>query len=161
MSEENLPQAVGRLLSAAGLTLGLAESCTGGLICNQITDVPGSSVYLKGGIVAYSYQAKEDLLMVRHETLITYGAVSEETAIEMARGARQQLDSDIGLGVTGIAGPGGGMPGKPVGLVHIALSDGVTEWSERYVWQGDRVGNKQQSASAALELVKRYLERDR
>ena len=160
MNEETLPQAVGRLLSSSGLELGLAESCTGGLVCSQLTDVPGSSSYLLGGIVAYSYEAKERLLGVRHETLLQYGAVSHETAIEMARGAREQLDADIGLGITGIAGPGGALPGKPVGLVYIALSDGKLEQCERFVWDGDRVGNKGRSADAALELLKQYLEKE-
>ncbi len=115
MMEDTLPQAVGRLLSSAGLTLGLAESCTGGLVCSQLTDVPGSSAYLQGGIVAYSYAAKERILKVQHDTLVTFGAVSEETAIEMARGARHQLNADIGLAITGIAGPGGRAAGKAGG----------------------------------------------
>ena len=158
MNGDALEHTVGKLLVAAGQSLGLAESCTGGLICNRLTDVPGSSSYLMGGIVAYSYEAKERLLEVSHETLISFGAVSRETAIEMARGARRYFNVELGVGVTGIAGPGGGMPDKPVGLTYIALAADDWERCERYVWQSDRVGNKSQSADAALRLIIEYLE---
>ena len=113
---EPLEVIVGQLLLQHKLTVALAESCTGGLVGHRITDVPGSSAYLLGGIVAYSYDAKELLLGVKHNTLYDHGAVSAETAVEMARGARRALGADIGISVTGIAGPGGGLPGKPVGL---------------------------------------------
>jgi nicotinamide-nucleotide amidase len=150
---------VGQLLLKHKLTLALAESCTGGLIGHRITDVPGSSEYLMGGIVAYSYDAKEHLLGVRHNTLYDHGAVSPETAIEMARGARRTLGADIGLSVTGIAGPGGGLPGKPVGLVYICLSTRDFERVEKFVWDKDRAGNKWESSEAALQMLLDYLAR--
>ena len=155
---EPLEVVVGELLLKRKLTLALAESCTGGLIGHRITDVPGSSEYFVGGVVAYSYDAKEHLLGVRHNTLYDYGAVSPETAIEMARGARRTLGADIGISVTGIAGPGGGMPGKPVGLVFISLSSRDFERTERFVWDKDRSGNKRESTEAALRMLKEYLE---
>ena len=154
---EKLEEVVGKLLTDRELTVGLAESCTGGLAGHRLTNVPGSSTYFLGGIVAYSNEAKERLLGVSHDTLLEHGAVSAETALEMARGARHALGSDIGLGTTGIAGPGGAMPGKPVGLVYIALSAQGVERVERYVWDGDREGNKALSAEAALAMLKAYL----
>ncbi|HEY4690217.1 MAG TPA: nicotinamide-nucleotide amidohydrolase family protein, partial [Anaerolineae bacterium] len=108
---EKLEEVVGQLLTEQNLTLSLAESCTGGLIGHRLTNVPGSSDYFLGGIIAYAYEAKERLLDVKHNTLYERGAVSAETALEMARGARKALGADIGLSVTGIAGPGGGLPG--------------------------------------------------
>jgi PncC family amidohydrolase len=158
MNQEPLEVQVGKLLTARNLTLALAESCTGGLIGHRLTEVPGSSTYFLGGIVAYAYDVKERQLGVKHNTLYDHGAVSAETALEMARGARRVLGTDIGLGVTGIAGPGGGMPGKPVGLVYIALSTRDTECYERHVWESDRSGNKALSAEAALDLLRRFLE---
>nr|HID13168.1 CinA family protein [Anaerolineae bacterium] len=156
--EDALEVTVGRLLKQHGLTLAVAESCTGGLIGHRITDVPGSSVYYQGSITAYSYDVKELLLHVRHDTLYHYGAVSEQTAREMARGIRRAFRADIGLAVTGIAGPGGGTPEKPVGLVYIALATPDSEWVERHVWRGNRWENKACSAEAALDLLRRYLE---
>ena len=149
-------ETVGRLLTERNLTLALGESCTGGLVAHRLTNVPGSSRYVLGGIVAYSNEAKERLLGVRRETLEEHGAVSGETAIEMARGVRAALGADIGLSVTGIAGPGGGTPDKPVGLVYIALA-GSVERVERFVWNGDREENKALSAEAALSMLKEYL----
>jgi PncC family amidohydrolase len=143
----------GELLSRIGMTLAVAESCTGGLLGHRITNVAGSSAYFLGGIIAYAYEAKERLLEVRHATLYEHGAVSEETAMEMARGARRALRADIGLSVTGIAGPGGGMPGKPVGLTWVALSARDGDWAERHVWDGDREQNKAMSADAALHFL--------
>jgi len=154
---EPLEVIVGQLLLKHKLTLALAESCTGGLVGHRITDVPGSSAYLMGGIVAYSYDAKELLLEVRHNTLYDHGAVSAETAIEMARGARRALGSDIGISVTGIAGPGGGLPGKPVGSVYICLSARDFERVENFVWDKDRSGNKWASSEAALQMLRDYL----
>jgi PncC family amidohydrolase len=155
---ESIEVAVGKMLADKKLSLALAESCTGGLVGHRLTDVPGSSDYFLGGIVAYSYEAKEKLLGVHHDTLYDHGAVSPETAIEMARGARRVLGADIGLSVTGIAGPGGGLPDKPVGLVYICLSARDFERTEKYVWQKDRAGNKSDSADAALQMLKDYLE---
>lgn len=154
---EKLEEVVGKMLTEKKLTLALGESCTGGLVGHWITNVPGSSEYFLGGVIAYAYDAKERLLDVRHNTLYEHGAVSAETAIEMARGARKALGADIGCSVTGIAGPGGGLPGKPVGLVYIALSARDFERIERFVWDGDRDGNKVKSAEAALAMLKEYL----
>lgn len=156
--ELGLEEKVGKLFVEQGLTLALAESCTGGLIGHRVTNVPGSSGYFVGGVVAYAYDAKERVLGVRHSTLYDHGAVSEETAIELARGVRRLLMTDVALAVTGIAGPGGGMPEKPVGLVYIALSARDFERCERYVWPYDRAGNKAASADAALTLLLEYLE---
>ena len=153
-----LASELGHLLSARGLTLALAESCTGGLIGSLITDVAGSSDYFLGSAVTYANSAKQNLLGVRTETLLAHGAVSAETAAEMAQGARRIFGADIAASVTGIAGPGGAMPGKPVGLVHIHLSAAGAEIGERHVWDADRMGNKLLSAEAVLRLVTRYLE---
>jgi PncC family amidohydrolase len=155
---EKLEVIVGQMLADRKMKLATAESCTGGLVGHRITNVPGSSEYFEGGIVAYSYDAKERLLGVHHDTLYEHGAVSAEAAIEMARGARRALGADIGIAVTGIAGPGGGMPGKPVGLVYIALSSRNLDRVEHFVWDSDREGNKFHSAEAALEMLKEYLE---
>jgi PncC family amidohydrolase len=154
---ESLEVVVGRLLRERGLVLAVAESCTGGLVGHRITDVPGSSAYYLGSVTAYAYEAKESLLGVRHDTLYEHGAVSEETALAMARGIRRALWADVGLSVTGIAGPGGGTPDKPVGLAYTALAAGDGEWVERHVWEGDRQANKAASAEAALDLLRRYL----
>ncbi len=156
--ENGLEVIVGRLLKQRGMTLAVAESCTGGLVGHRITNVPGSSAYYEGSITAYSYDVKELLLHVRHDTLYHYGAVSEQTAREMAEGVRRAFHADIGLAVTGIAGPGGGTPEKPVGLVYIALIAPDGGWVERYVWDGSRWENKELSAEAALGLLRRYLE---
>jgi PncC family amidohydrolase len=150
---------VGELLSAQKKTLAIAESCTGGLITHRLTNVPGSSAYLVGAVIAYAYEAKVAALGVSWETLNQYGAVSEQTARAMARGAREKFSSTVGLAVTGIAGPGGGTPEKPVGLTYLALADTAGEIVEHHVWRGDRVQNKQQSAEAALVMLRRYLER--
>jgi nicotinamide-nucleotide amidase len=149
---------LGRLLSARKLTLALAESCTGGLIGSMITDVAGSSGYFLGSAVTYAYSAKANILGVKHETLLTKGAVSAETAAEMAQGARRIFGADIAASVTGIAGPDGAMPGKPVGLVHIHLSAADAEIGERHVWDADRMENKLLSAEAVVGLVIRYME---
>jgi PncC family amidohydrolase len=155
---DSLEVRVGKALRTRGLTLALAESCTGGLIGHRLTNVPGSSEYFLGGIVAYAYEAKERLLGVHHQTLYEHGAVSRETAIEMARGARLALGADIGLSVTGIAGPTGGLPDKPIGLTWIALSSRDGETAEERTWQGDREQNKERSAEAALAILLALLE---
>ena len=117
----------------------------------------GSSSYFNGGVISYSNDAKEHVLGVSAGTLRDYGAVSEETAREMARGARRALGADIGVSVTGIAGPGGGLPGKPVGLTWVGLSAGDAEQARKFVWQGDRIANKASSAEAALRMLWEYL----
>jgi PncC family amidohydrolase len=152
-------EAVGALLCEQGLSLVTAESCTGGLMAHRITNVSGSSAYYLGGFVAYAYEAKEELLGVKHETLLAHGAVSEETALEMARGVRQRLGADVGISITGIAGPTGGMPEKPVGLTYVALSAEDAGLCERHVWQGNRLANKEQSVEAAFRLLLTYLQK--
>jgi nicotinamide-nucleotide amidase len=161
---EPLEITVGKLLLAKGLKLVAAESCTGGLIGHLITNVPGSSEYYLGSVTAYAYEAKERLLGVQHETLVKYGAVSRETVMEMALGVRRALAPDfslekiIGVSVSGIAGPGGGMPDKPVGLVWIGLSSSAGEWTKKYLWRGDRGEIKALSAQAVLQMVVDFLE---
>lgn len=152
-----IEEEVGRLLTRRKLTIAVAESCTGGLVSHRLTNVPGSSVYFLGGIVAYAYAAKEQFLGVRHDTLYEYGAVSEEVAREMARGARRALGTDIAVAITGIAGPAGGLPGKPVGLTWISLSARDAELARKFVFGSDRLGNKEQAAQAALTIVRDYL----
>lgn len=149
---------VGQRLKAVGATVATAESCTGGLIASRLTDVPGSSAYVVGGVVSYSNEVKQRQLGVAEQTLIDYGAVSEQTAREMARGARALFGVDYALSVTGIAGPGGDTPGKPVGLTYVGVAwEGGVE-VERHVWDGDRIANKSSSADAALRLLLRVLE---
>jgi len=149
---------VGQLLSTRGLRLVLAESCTGGLLGSRISDVPGSSEYFLGGVVAYAYEAKADLLGVSWDTLNTKGAVSRETVLEMARGVRQRMKADIGVSVSGIAGPGGGTPEKPVGTTWIGLAAEDGEWAKTYQFSGDREENKISAVDAALTLLLNYLQ---
>lgn len=145
------------LLISSTLTIAVAESCTGGLIGHLITSVPGSSTYFMGGIISYSNQAKRDLLGVSHETLIKYGAVSDRTAIEMAAGVKERFKSDIGLSVTGIAGPDGGSVEKPVGTVFMGFSFDAEPFSVKYLFRGIRSEIKQQTAETALENIRRHL----
>jgi PncC family amidohydrolase len=153
-----LEELVGRLLTEQGLTVAVAESCTGGLIAHQLTNMPGSSAYFIGGVVAYANEVKGRVLGVSGETMAAHGAISEETVREMARGARRLFDTDVAISATGIAGPTGGTPQKPVGLVYVALAAQDFEHCERHLWQGDRLENKQQTAEAALEMLRQYLE---
>ncbi|GAB4434900.1 MAG: hypothetical protein Kow002_21640 [Anaerolineales bacterium] len=155
---QSLEIQVGKLLTEKKLSLATAESCTGGLIANRITDVPGSSVYFHGGVVAYAYEAKVSLLKVSWDTLRQFGAVSQETVIEMARGGRIALGADIAVSVSGIAGPGGGLPDKPVGTTWIGLSSTEGDWARHFVWDGDRIQNKLLSAEAAFQFVLDYLQ---
>jgi PncC family amidohydrolase len=150
---------VGEYLRAKQLRMAVAESCTGGLVGHRITNVAGSSDYFLGGVTAYSYEAKTRLLGVSREMLERVGAVNRETVIQMARGARQALEADIALSVSGIAGPGGGTPEKPVGLTWIGLSAPDYEDAWQYIWHGDRVQNKDLSADQALRLLVEYLKR--
>lgn len=156
-----LEKEVGELLKELGLTLAVAESCTGGLLAHRLTNIPGSSGYFIGGVVAYSNRVKTSLLKVGEETLRAVGAVSEETALQMARGVRELLGTDIGIGITGIAGPGGGTPTKPVGLVYIALSAPDYEECRQFKWEGHRIQNKRLSTEAAMEMLLNYLRRRR
>lgn len=156
--ESTLEVIVAGLLKRRGLALAVAESCTGGLVSNRITDVPGSSAYYQGAVVSYSNEIKGRVLHVQFDTLQRHGAVSEQTVREMAQGARRVLNADVGLAVTGIAGPDGGTPEKPVGLVYIALAAPDGEWAECHMWHGNRWENKAHSADAVLALLRRYLE---
>ena len=149
---------VGQLLLARGLKLVLAESCTGGLLGSRITDVAGSSAYLLGGVVAYAYEAKVELLGVSWDTLNAKGAVSRETVLEMARGIRHRMQADIAVSVSGIAGPDGGTPEKPVGTTWIGLVAPDGEWAKLFQFTGDREENKVMAANAALQLLLTYLQ---
>lgn len=154
---KNLEVEIGQILTEKGLTLALAESCTGGLLGHRITNVPGSSVYFIGGVVAYAYEAKVKLLGVSWDTLKQFGAVSSETVIEMASGIRHALSADIGLSVCCIAGPGGATPTKPVGTGWVGLSTESGNWSRHYLSGFDRIGNKEAIAESALSLLYEYL----
>ncbi|MER2600416.1 MAG: CinA family protein [Caldilineales bacterium] len=148
----------GELLRSRGQTLAVAESCTGGLLGDLLTDIAGSSDYFLGGVLAYNNTVKAALLGVSTATLAQAGAVSPQCAAEMAQGARRLLHSHIALSVTGIAGPGGGSEAKPVGLTYLHLSAPDQEVGSRHCWNGDRRTNKQCSAAAALRLLLTYLE---
>ncbi len=155
-----LVELAGRVLEACttrGLTLATAESCTGGMVSHLLTEVPGSSASLRGGIVAYSDAVKRDLLGVPADVLAAHGAVSAQVALAMAEGARARLRCDLGVSVTGVAGPDGGTPAKPVGLAYIAVAGPGGSEVERHLWPGERSANKRASAEAALALVLRRL----
>lgn len=154
---ESLDVKIGNLLRDRGIKLALAESCTGGLVGDRITNIPGSSEYFLGGVVAYAYEAKVKLLGVSWDTLNSTGAVSRETVLEMARGARRALDSDVAVSVSGIAGPGGGTSDKPVGTTWIGLVTADGEWAESFHFSGDREQNKSSAANAALQMLLDYL----
>ena len=160
MSKEGvtaLEQEVGNLLRQRGLTLGVVESATGGLLSHLITNVPGSSDYYKGSVTAYSNEAKIRVVGVKEDTLSKYGAVSYQAAEEMAQGGREALAADICLADTGIAGPGGATPGKPVGLFYIGLSHKDGTYSQKHNFQGNREQNKLETANTALRWLKEYL----
>lgn len=152
-----LEEEVGKLLRQKGLTLGVVESATGGLISHLITNVPGSSDYYKGSITAYSNEIKMRVVGVKEGTLSAYGAVSSRVAEEMAKAGRKLLQSDICVADTGIAGPGGATKGKPVGLFYLGLSHAGGTFSQKFVFSGDRLENKRNAAEAALNWVKKYL----
>ena len=153
----DLAQEVGNLLRQKGLTLGIVESATGGLISHLITNVPGSSDYYKGSVTAYSNEVKIKVVGVKEDTINRYGAVSLEVAEEMALGGRRILASDICLADTGIAGPAGATPGKPVGLFYIGLSHQAGTHSQKHNFQGNREQNKLDAAEVALSWLKEYL----
>jgi len=152
-----LEQEVGDLLRRKGLTLGVAESATGGLISHLITNIAGSSDYYKGSVTAYSNEIKTRVVGVREETINQYGAVSSQVAEEMAGGGRELLAVDICLADTGIAGPTGATPGKPVGLFYLGLADRSGIYHQEHHFHGDRGQNKRSAASAALDWLKEYL----
>jgi nicotinamide-nucleotide amidase len=155
---EDLARVAGRLLRESGRTVAFAESCTGGMVASLVTDVPGSSAYFLGGVVTYADAAKESLLGVDPETLRRFGAVSAETARAMARGVLDRFGADVGLSVTGIAGPDGGTADKPVGTVYFALSDrSGMEVAHKRVFVGDRAVVRRAASIQALELLRRHL----
>ena len=157
----SLESQIGQLLRDRALKLVLAESCTGGLLGSRITDVPGSSEYFLGGVVAYAYEAKVELLGVSWDTLNSKGAVSRETVLEMARGVRNRMNAHIAVSVSGIAGPGGGTPEKPVGTTWIGIVTEDGEWAKLFQFSGDREGNKVLAVDAALQLLWDYLQEKR
>lgn len=148
-----LAERLGHALKARNWTICAAESCTGGLVLSSLTDISGSSAYVLGGIVTYSNEAKMQFVGVQASTLEAYGAVSEQTALEMALGVKKAFNANVAISVTGIAGPGGGSPEKPVGLVYIGAIVEQVLLVRRYLWQGNRIENKEQSAAAALSFV--------
>lgn len=152
-----LQQEVGELLHRKGLTLGVVESATGGLISHLITNVPGSSGYYQGSITAYNNAIKSGIVGVRENTIKQYGAVSHQVAEEMAQGGRKVLEVDICLADTGIAGPGGATDGKPVGLFYLGLSHQGGTYSQKHNFKGNREQNKRSAAEAALKWLKEYL----
>lgn len=158
--KENIELLIGNELRDRGWQLAIAESCTGGLIGHRITNNSGSSTYYLGSITAYAYRAKVRLLGVSWDTLEKYGAVSEETVKEMALGIRHTLAADIGLSVSGIAGPTGGTPEKPVGYAWIGLSTPTGIWTLQHNAGGDRIENKQEVAQIALEFLYKFLTND-
>jgi nicotinamide-nucleotide amidase len=155
--EEAMEQVVGRLLRERGVRVAVAESCTGGLIAEKITDVPGSSAYFLGGVVAYADAAKHALLGVPEALLAQHGAVSDAVARAMAEGARARFAADLAVATTGISGPGGGSEAKPVGLVHLALADARGTHSDRFVFPLDRTRHRQITAQVALDWIRRRL----
>jgi nicotinamide-nucleotide amidase len=153
---EDLEEVVARLLTENRATIAVAESCTGGLLAGRLTNVPGSSNYFLGGVVSYSNELKTSMLDVPAELIEAKGAVSTEVALAMADGIRRRTGATLGVGVTGIAGPGGGTPEKPVGLVHISISDARGPRERAYRFPGDRERIRMYAAQAALDTVRRY-----
>lgn len=148
-----ISEKLGQALIDQELTIATAESCTGGLLGHLLTSVSGSSAYYLGGVIAYSNAVKEAFLGVRHETLVAYGAVSEQTAKEMAAGTRERIGSDIGISTTGIAGPTGGTPEKPVGLVFIGISTAAKTVAYECHFKGSRVEIKEETARTLLNKI--------
>jgi len=155
--EGSIESTVGKILKRKKLTISCAESCTGGLLASKLTDIPGSSAYVMDAIVSYSDEAKHRLLGVKKETIKKFGAVSEQTAIEMAKGIRKRSGTDIGISTTGIAGPAGARKDKPVGLVWIGYCDKKTTFAKKFIFTKDRLRNKDIMSKMALEMVRRQL----
>jgi PncC family amidohydrolase len=144
---------LGERCSALGLRFVTVESCTGGLVGHLVTEVPGSSAYFTGGFVTYSDAFKRAMVGVPDDVLAAHGAVSAQVAMAMATGGRELTGADLAVSVTGIAGPDGGTPSKPVGLTYVAVADRFGVAVHRHLWSGDRGENKRRSAAAALELL--------
>lgn len=155
--EDTMEKVVGDLLRGKRLTLSIAESCTGGLVAQRLTRIPGSSEYFERAMVTYSNTSKVELLEVRKETLSSFGAVSSETAMEMAKGIREKSKTDIGLSITGIAGPSGGTTEKPVGTIYIGMSLPAEVETRRFSFWGTREMIQQIAAETALDGLRRYL----
>lgn len=153
----NLEQTTAKLLTKKRLTVSVAESCTGGLISNRLTNISGSSKYFKAGLIAYSNQVKIKQLKIPSKIIKQYGAASKEVAINMAKNIRRLTNSDLGLGITGIAGPTGGTKAKPVGLVFIALATNKKCVFKKFNFKGKRLSIKRKSSSEALKLLLEYL----
>jgi nicotinamide-nucleotide amidase len=154
---DTMESVVGRLLTEHGMTVATAESCTGGLIAERFTDVPGSSAYFLGGVVSYSNEAKAEMLGVSQDVLAREGAVSEPVVRAMAEGVRDRFGSDFGVATSGISGPDGGTPEKPVGLVWIALASAAGTHADSFVFQVDRSRHRRLSAQVALDWIRRSL----
>jgi len=154
---ETLEEVLGRLLQQEGWTVATAESCTGGYVAHRLTNVPGSSAWILGGIVSYANSVKQEQLGVRTETLKAFGAVSKQTACEMATGVRERLGSTIGLALTGIMGPGGGSVEKPVGTLWMGISSPLGTRALKLQLGTDRVRNKERASTAVLDLLRREL----
>jgi nicotinamide-nucleotide amidase len=155
--EATLAEVVGKMLKEKGMTLAVAESCTGGLLCSLITDVPGASEYFERGAITYSNRSKEEMLGVSNKIMEAHGAVSKDVVVSMAEGIRRVSKANIGIGITGIAGPKGGSQEKPVGTVHIAIATPDGTWAREYHFQRDRLWFKQIVAATALDMVRKYL----
>ena len=153
----NIEQEIGDLLRQKELTLGVVESATGGLISHLVTNAPNSSDYYKGSVIAYGNEAKMAVVGVKKDTLDKHGSVSAQTAEEMAKGGRKILAADICISDTGIAGPGGATPGKPVGLFFIGLAHHNKAFNQKHLFGRDREKNKDEAAEAALRCLKDYL----
>ncbi len=153
-----LAERVGKLLNSASMTLAVAESCTGGMLGSWLTAVPGSSAYFLGGVISYDDSVKTSLLRVPTEVIRECGAVSAESALAMAQGVREITGADLGLSITGVAGPDGGTEAKPVGTTFLALADSSSERVKHRIWRGDRAENREQSVHFALQMLIEYLE---
>jgi competence/damage-inducible protein CinA-like protein len=154
---ESLDQVVARQLQSAGATIAVAESCTGGLVSARLTNIPGSSAFFLGGVVSYSDEMKIAWVGVPRELIDRHGAVSAEVAVAMAEGVLHSSDATLGLGITGIAGPGGATPEKPVGTVHISLADSSGARQRLFRFPGDREQIRRLTAQSALDMVRRHL----
>lgn len=155
--DETLESVIARLLNERGLTIAVAESCTGGLISSRITNIAGSSAYFERGVITYSNAAKVELLRVNEDTIAQYGAVSLEVARQMAEGVKAISGTDLGLAITGILGPSGATKEKPVGLVYIGICDDVICTAKKFQFSDDRLINKDRASQAALDLLRRHL----
>ena len=155
--DEDMETVVGQALRAKNQTIACAESCTGGLLTSRLTDVPGSSAYVMGSVVSYTNEVKVDFVGVEKKTLAAHGAVSKETACQMAEGIRKVMHTDFGVGITGIAGPDGGTPQKPVGLVYIAVAGPDRTAVKKNRFTGTRKQIKFQTTQTALDMLRRML----